>query len=162
FSSQQAWWRQRMAAPPGPLALPTDRPRGEARGLIGARRLFSLSRGLSDAIQSLGQREGFTSFMVLLAGYKALLARSARQEDIVVGTPIGNRTRGELEPLIGYVAHAVPLRTDLAGDPTFRELLGRVRDTTLGAYANPDVPYEHLVRELEPAKDPDRSRLFDA
>jgi natural product biosynthesis luciferase-like monooxygenase protein/amino acid adenylation domain-containing protein/non-ribosomal peptide synthase protein (TIGR01720 family) len=162
FSAQQAWWRERMAAPPGALALPTDRPRGATPGLIGARRLFGLSRRLSDAIQALGQREGFTSFMILLSGFKALLARYAGQEDIVVGTPIGNRTRGELEPLVGYVAHSVPLRTDLSGDPTFRELLGRVRDTTLGAYANPDVPYEHLVRELEPAKDPDSSRLFDA
>ncbi|HEX8441989.1 non-ribosomal peptide synthetase/type I polyketide synthase, partial [Archangium sp.] len=162
FSAQEAWWRERMAAPPGPLALPTDRPRGASRGLVGARRLFGLSRRLSDAIQALGQREGFTSFMILLAGYKAMLARYAGQEDIVVGTPIGNRSRGELEPLVGYVAHAVPLRTDLFGDPTFRELLDRVRDTTLGAYANPDVPYEHLVRELEPKKDPDSSRLFDA
>ncbi|HEY0096759.1 MAG TPA: LLM class flavin-dependent oxidoreductase, partial [Archangium sp.] len=133
-----------------------------SRSLIGARRLFGLSRRLSDSILALGQREGFTSFMILLAGYKALLARYAGQEDIVVGTPIGNRSRGELEPLIGYVAHAVPLRTDLSGDPTFRELLGRVRDTTLGAYANPDVPYEHLVRELEPRKDPGTSRIFDA
>jgi len=162
FSAQEAWWRERMAAPPGPLALPTDRPRGASRSLIGARRLFGLSRRLSDAILALGQREGFTSFMILLAGYKALLARYAGQEDIVVGTPIGNRSRGELEPLVGYVAHAVPLRTDLSGDPTFRELLGRVRDTTLGAYANPDVPYEHLVRELEPKKDPNTSRIFDA
>jgi natural product biosynthesis luciferase-like monooxygenase protein/amino acid adenylation domain-containing protein/non-ribosomal peptide synthase protein (TIGR01720 family) len=162
FSAQVAWWRERMAAPPGPLALPTDRPRGASRGLVGARRLFGLSRRLSDAILALGQREGFTSFMILLAGYKAMLARYAGQEDIVVGTPIGNRTRGELEPLVGYVAHAVPLRTDLSGDPTFRELLDRVKDTTLGAYANPDVPYEHLVRELEPKKDPDNSRLFDA
>ena len=162
FSTQEAWWRERMAAPPGPLALPTDRPRGASRSLIGARRLFGLSRRLSDAILALGQRESFTSFMILLAGYKALLARYAGQEDIVVGTPIGNRSRGELEPLVGYVAHAVPLRTDLSGDPTFRELLGRVRDTTLGAYANPDVPYEHLVRELEPKKDPHTSRIFDA
>ncbi|MFY0567872.1 MupA/Atu3671 family FMN-dependent luciferase-like monooxygenase [Archangium lansingense] len=162
FSAQQSWWRERMAAPPGPLALPTDRPRGASRSLIGARRLFGLSRRLSDAVLALGQREGFTSFMILLAGYKALLARYAGQEDIVVGTPIGNRSRGELEPLIGYVAHAVPLRTDLSGDPTFRELLGRVRDTTLGAYANPDVPYEQLVRDLEPRKDPNSSRVFDA
>ncbi|AKJ04230.1 non-ribosomal peptide synthase protein (TIGR01720 family)/amino acid adenylation domain-containing protein/natural product biosynthesis luciferase-like monooxygenase protein [Archangium gephyra] len=162
FPAQVAYWRERMAAPPGPLALPTDRPRGASSPLRSARRLFGLSRRLSDAILALGQREGFTSFMILLAGYKALLARYAGQEDIVVGTPIGNRSRGELEPLIGYVAHAVPLRTDLSGDPSFRELIGRVRDTTLGAHANPDVPYEHLVRELEPKKDSGTSRLFDA
>ncbi|QRN93140.1 amino acid adenylation domain-containing protein [Archangium violaceum] len=162
FSDQESYWRERMAQPPGPLALPLDRPREAVRKLLGTRRPFGFSRALTDAIHALGQREGFTDFMILLAAYKALLARYAGQDDIVVGTPIGNRTRVELEPLIGYVAHAVPLRTDLSGDPTFLELLSRVRDTTLGAYANPDVPYEHLVRELEPGKDPERARLFDA
>ncbi|HYO58089.1 non-ribosomal peptide synthetase [Archangium sp.] len=162
FSAQQSYWRERMASPPGPLALPTDHPREAVRELLGTRRPFGFSRRLTDAVHALGQREGFTDFMILLAAYKALLARYAGQDDIVVGTPIGNRIRGELEPLIGYVAHAIPLRTDLSGDPTFLELLTRVRDTTLGAYANPDVPYEHLVRELEPGKDPERHRLFDA
>ncbi|WP_309890874.1 non-ribosomal peptide synthetase/type I polyketide synthase [Archangium sp.] len=162
FSAQETYWRERMAEPPGPLSLPTDRPREAVRQLLGTRRPFGFSRRLTDAVHTLGQREGFTDFMILLAAYKALLARYAGQEDIVVGTPIGNRNRGELEPLIGYVAHAIPLRTDLSGDPTFLELLARVRDTTLGAYAHPDVPYEHLVRELEPGKDVDRSRLFDA
>ncbi|WNG36527.1 amino acid adenylation domain-containing protein [Archangium violaceum] len=162
FADQQVYWRERMADPPGPLALPTDHPREAVRKLLGIRRPFGFSRRISDAVHALGQREGFTDFMILLAAFKALLARYAGQDDVVVGTPIGNRTRGELEPLIGYVAHAVPLRTDLSGDPTFLELLSRVRDTTLGAYANPDIPYEHLVRELEPGKDPERARLFDA
>ena len=89
-----------------------------------------------------------TSFATLLAGSTRCWLRYSGREDIVVGTPIGNRARGELEPLIGYVAHAVPLRTDLSGDPTFRELLGRVRDMTLGASANPDVPFEHLCPEV--------------
>ncbi|WNG29291.1 amino acid adenylation domain-containing protein [Cystobacter fuscus] len=162
FAAQHAYWTERMARPPAPLALPVDRPRDSVRQLLGTRRVFGFSRRLTDAVHALGQREGFTDFMILLAAFKALLARYAGHEDIVVGTPIGNRTRGELEPLIGYVAHAVPLRTDLSGDPSFLELLSRVRDTTLGAYAHPDIPYEHLVRELEPAKDPERDRLFDA
>ncbi|HYO58195.1 non-ribosomal peptide synthetase/type I polyketide synthase, partial [Archangium sp.] len=162
FKAQEDYWRERMANPPGPLALHTDRPREAVRQLLGTRRPFGFSRRLTDAVHALGQREGVTDFMILLAAYKALLARYAGQDDIVVGTPIGNRIRGELEPLIGYVAHAIPLRTDLSGDPTFLELLARVRDTTLGAYANPDVPYEHLVRELEPGKDVERARLFDA
>jgi natural product biosynthesis luciferase-like monooxygenase protein/amino acid adenylation domain-containing protein/non-ribosomal peptide synthase protein (TIGR01720 family) len=161
FSEQEAYWRERMAEPPGPLALPTDRPREAVRRLLGTRRPFGFSRRLTEAVHALGQREGFTDFMILLAAYKALMARYAGQDDIVVGTPIGNRTRAELEPLIGYVAHAVPLRTDLSGDPTFLELLTRVRDTTLGAYAHPDIPYEHLARELEPDKDVERSRPFD-
>ncbi|MET0406571.1 MAG: LLM class flavin-dependent oxidoreductase, partial [Cystobacter sp.] len=162
FAAQHAYWAERMASPPAPLALPLDRPRDAARELLGTRRVFGFSRRVTDAVHALGQREGFTDFMILLAAFKALLARYAGQDDIVVGTPIGNRTRGELEPLIGYVAHAVPLRTDLSGDPTFLDVLARVRDTTLGAYANPDLPYEHLVREFEPAKDPERARLFDA
>jgi natural product biosynthesis luciferase-like monooxygenase protein/amino acid adenylation domain-containing protein/non-ribosomal peptide synthase protein (TIGR01720 family) len=162
FSTQETYWRERMVEAPGPLSLPTDRPREAVRQLLGTRKPFGFSRRLTDAIHALGQREGVTDFMILLAAYKALLARYAGQDDIVVGTPVGNRTRPELEPLIGYVAHAVPLRTDLSGDPTFLELLARVRETTLGAYAHPDVPYEHLVRELEPHEDVERSRLFDA
>ncbi|WPB81916.1 amino acid adenylation domain-containing protein [Archangium violaceum] len=162
FSAQESYWRERMADPPPTLVLPSDRPRESAHALLGMRRPLRLSRRTTDAIHVLGQREGVTDFMILLAAFKALLARYASQEDIVVGTPIANRSRGELEQLIGYVAHSVPLRTDLSGDPTFLELLARVRDTTLGAYANPDVPYEHLVRELEPARDTNRSWLCDA
>ncbi|MBZ4419893.1 non-ribosomal peptide synthetase/type I polyketide synthase [Myxococcus sp. RHSTA-1-4] len=161
FSSQVAAWRERLVSLPGALDLPVDRPRGDGPALSALRRNVGFSRAMTDAVHALAQREGVTAFMVMLASWKALLARWAGRDDLVVGTPIGNRSRPELEPVIGYVAHAVPLRTDLSGDPTFRELLGRVRDVVLEAYAHPDVPYEHLVREIEPAKDPGRERVFD-
>ncbi|NMO19497.1 amino acid adenylation domain-containing protein [Pyxidicoccus fallax] len=161
FSSQMAAWRERLVSLPGPLDLPVDRPRGDGPALSAIRRNVGFPKAMTDAVHALAQREGVTSFMVMLASWNALLARWSGRDDLVVGTPIGNRSRPELEPVIGYVAHAVPLRTDLSGDPTFRELLGRVRDVVLEAYAHPDVPYEHLVREIEPAKDTGRERVFD-
>ncbi|QSQ25804.1 amino acid adenylation domain-containing protein [Pyxidicoccus parkwayensis] len=161
FSSQMAAWRERLVSLPEPLDLPVDRPRGNGPALSGVRRNVGFSLATTRAVQALAQREGITPFMVLLASWNALLTRWTGREDLVVGTPIGNRSRPELEPVIGYVAHAVPLRTDLSGDPTFRELLGRVRDVTLEAYAHPDVPYEYLVREIEPKKDTGRERVFD-
>ncbi|GHG76874.1 non-ribosomal peptide synthetase/type I polyketide synthase [Comamonas sp. JC664] len=161
FTSQIAAWRERLAAFPRPLELPVDRVRGEGPALRGQVLKVGFSSALSAAVQALAQREGVTPFMVLLASWKALLSRWTGRDDIVVGTPIGNRSRPELEPLIGYVAHAVPLRTDLAGAPSFRELMTRVRDVMMEAYAHPDVPYEELVREIEPAKDTGRARVFD-
>ncbi|HZI11501.1 MAG TPA: amino acid adenylation domain-containing protein, partial [Myxococcus sp.] len=161
FSEQVAAWRERLVGLPGPLDLPVDKPRHEGPALSAIRRNVGFSRTLTAAVYALAQREGITPFMVMLASWKALLGRWAGRDDLVVGTPIGNRSRPELEPVIGYVAHAVPLRTDLSGNPTFRELMGRVRDVVLEAYANPDVPYEHLVREVEPTKDPGRERVFD-
>ncbi|NVJ08965.1 amino acid adenylation domain-containing protein [Myxococcus sp. AM001] len=161
FAAQSAAWRERLVSLPGPLALPVDRAPGEGPALRGQRLNVGFSRALSESVQALAQREGITPFMVLLASWKALLSRWSGQDDIVVGTPIGNRSRPELEPLMGYVAHAVPLRTDLSGAPPFRELLARVRDVLLEAYAHPDVPYEELVREIEPRKDTGRERVFD-
>ncbi|NPC84603.1 amino acid adenylation domain-containing protein, partial [Pyxidicoccus fallax] len=162
LAAQQAYWRQRLAQRPGPLPLPLDRPRVEGARRRGARHSFSFSRKLGAAVKAFSQREGLTPYMTLLAGFKALLARCSGQEDILVGTSIGNRTRPELEPQIGYVAHALALRTRLEGDPGFRELALRVRDTTLSAFAHPDVPYEQLLGELEPGEETRLSRLFDA
>ncbi|MBU8897157.1 amino acid adenylation domain-containing protein, partial [Corallococcus sp. M34] len=162
LASQQAYWRERLAGRPGPLPLPLDRPRVAGARRRGARHSFAFSRGLGTALEAFSQREGVTPYMTLLAGFKALLARCSGQDDIVVGTSIGNRTRPELEPQIGYVAHALALRTSLEGDPSFRELVLRVRDTTLSAFANPDVPYEQLLGELEPGAESGLSRLFDA
>ncbi|AEI67516.1 hybrid non-ribosomal peptide synthetase/type I polyketide synthase [Corallococcus macrosporus] len=161
FASQIAAWRERLAAFPSPLELPVDRARGDGPALRGQVLKVGFSATLSAAVQALAQREGVTPFMVLLASWKALLSRWTGRDDIVVGTPIGNRSRPELEPMIGYVAHAVPLRTDMAGAPSFRELVMRVRDVIMEAYAHPDVPYEELGREIEPTKDTGRSRVFD-
>jgi natural product biosynthesis luciferase-like monooxygenase protein/amino acid adenylation domain-containing protein len=162
LAAQQAYWRQRLARRPGPLPLPLDRPRVEGARRRGARHAFRFSRRLGAALRDFSQREGLTPYMTLLACFKVLLARCSGQEDIVVGTSIGNRTRPELEPQIGYVAHALALRTRLDGDPDFRELALRVRDTTLSAFAHPDVPYEQLLGELEPGEEARLSRLFDA
>ena len=99
--------------------------------------------------------------MILLAGFKALLSRYTGQEDVVIGTPLANRNHLELEPLIGLFANTLVLRTDLGGDPTFRELLARVRETCLGAYAHPDMPFEKLVEDLHPARALGRNPLFE-
>ncbi|AKQ66396.1 Malonyl CoA-acyl carrier protein transacylase [Myxococcus hansupus] len=162
LAAQEAYWRDVLAELPPSLELASDRPRGTDLRLRGARFPVAFSRELSAALMAFSQREGVTPFMTLLAALTSLLARYSGREDIVVGTPVGNRARGELEPLIGFVAHAMALRTDLSGDPTFRELVGRARETTIGASSHQDVPFEHLLPLVVPGRDPARSRLCDA
>ena len=152
---QRAFWHDRLRDLPPPLALPTDRPRASEHGIRSSQLAAALPAELSGRVARLGHGLGATPFVTLLAAYAALLSRVTGADDLVVGTPIGNREHGGLEPLIGYVAHAVPLRLDLAGDPSFTELVARTRRTLLDAHAHPDVPYESLV-------DPARERLFDA
>ncbi|HEU4597505.1 MAG TPA: amino acid adenylation domain-containing protein, partial [Pyrinomonadaceae bacterium] len=110
--------------------------------------------------KELSQREGCTLFMTLLAGWQALLSRYSNQEEVVVGTPIANRTRAEVENLIGFFVNTLALRGDLTGEPSFRELLGRVREVTLGAYAHQEVPFERLVEELQPERSLSHQPLF--
>ncbi|HWM88866.1 MAG TPA: MupA/Atu3671 family FMN-dependent luciferase-like monooxygenase, partial [Kofleriaceae bacterium] len=157
FAAQRAWWDEQLAAP-APLDLVAGR--AGTTGFRGGRVLFRFSRRLTDQVHAFGEAHGATPFMTVLAAYAALLARHSGQEDILVGTPIGNRSRPELEPLIGYVAHSVALRADLSGDPTFTEILARVRQVTLDAYANPDVPCEAVLAERGAAIA--EERLFDA
>jgi len=136
------------------------RPRPAAQSFQGSHQSLLLSKGLSEELQALSQREGLTLFMTLLAAFKTLLYRYTDQEDLVVGLPIAGRTRAEIENLIGFFANMLVLRTDLSGNPTFRELLGRVREVALGAYAHQDVPFEKLVEELQPGRSLSHNPLF--
>ncbi|HEX2190565.1 MAG TPA: amino acid adenylation domain-containing protein, partial [Longimicrobiaceae bacterium] len=145
---QTAWWKERLADAPPFLELPTDRPRPAVAGARGATLRFGAPAETERALQALARAEGATHFMTLLAAWTLLLARYAGTEDVVVGTPIAGRTRQETEGVIGFFANTLAIRTDLSGGPTFRGLLGRVRETALGAYARQDVPFERLVEEL--------------
>jgi amino acid adenylation domain-containing protein len=147
-----AYWKEQLAGAPELLDLPTDRPRPAFQSYHGGMHALPLEARLYEAVRALGQRAGMTPFMTLLAAFKALLHRYTGETDLVVGTPIANRTRPEVEGLIGLFVNTLVLRTDLAGDPTFRQLLARVREVTLGAYAHQDLPFEKLVEELGPAR----------
>src|SRR4051794_23417421 len=145
LQAQIAYWRQQLGENLPMLELPTDRSRPAVQTYRGATHSLALPRTLSEALTTLSRRSGVTLFMTLLAAFKTLLFRYAGQDDIVVGAPIAGRNRGETEELIGCFLNTLVLRTSLAGDPSFRELLGRVRETTLGAYAHQDLPFEKLL-----------------
>jgi amino acid adenylation domain-containing protein len=159
LSGQLAYWRQRLEGI-SELQLPTARSRPALPTYVGARETLSLSPQLSTALKSLSQREGATLYMVLLAAFNVLLQRYTRQDDLVVGSPIANRTRSELEELIGFFVNSLVMRTDTSGDPSFIELLARVRRVALDAYAHQDLPFERLVEELDPERDLSRNPLF--
>ena len=154
-----AYWRQRLAGDLPRLELPTDRPRPAVLSPHGATRTLTLSPGLSRSLRAASHAEGVSLFMTLLAAFLVLLHRKTGQRDILVGTPIANRSREDLEGLIGFFTNTLILRQDLAGDPSFSELLRRVKETTLGAYAHQDLPFEKLVAELQPERDPGRTPL---
>ncbi|HZI03336.1 MAG TPA: condensation domain-containing protein, partial [Archangium sp.] len=153
LESQLAYWRQQLAQAPKVLELPTDKPRPPVQSYRGATLTRLMPRTVSDALTALCQREGVTPFMALLAGFQSLLSRYSGQTDVVVGTDIAGRTHADTEGLIGFFINQLVMRGDLSGDPTFRELLGRVRQVALGAYAHQDVPFEKLVEELKPQRD---------
>ncbi|MEW5931654.1 MAG: amino acid adenylation domain-containing protein, partial [Gemmatimonadota bacterium] len=148
LEARLAYWHERLAGAPPLLEIPTDRPRAVGQSSRAGRHAFSLSAETSQRLRELARREGATLFMTVLAGWQALLARYAAQEDVVVGTPIAGRNRQETEGLIGFFVNMLALRADLSGDPTWGELLGRVRETALGAYDHQELPFERLVDEL--------------
>ncbi|WP_164003015.1 non-ribosomal peptide synthetase, partial [Pyxidicoccus caerfyrddinensis] len=160
LEAQFSYWRQQLAGAPQVLELPTDRPRPATPSYRGATLARQLPRALSQALQALCQREGVTSFMALLAGFQSLLSRYSGQTDIVIGTDIAGRTHADTEGLIGFFVNQLVMRGDLSGDPTFRELLGRARQVALGAYAHQDVPFEELVRVLNPERSLAHAPLF--
>ncbi len=158
LESQLSYWRSQLADLPI-LNLPTDHSRPAQPSYRGATQNFELSTSLTATLEELSQ-EGVTLFMILLAAFQTLLYRYTGQEDIAVGSPIANRNRAEIEPLIGFFVNSLVLRTDLSGNPTFRELLKRVREVTLGAIAHQDLPFEKLVQELHPLRETSRHPLF--
>src|SRR5205823_12513006 len=130
-----------------------DRPRPVARRYRGGRHLFEVPEELAALLRGLSRREGVTLFMTLLASFQALLARYSLQEDVAVGTPVAGRARTELEGIVGFFVNTLVVRTDLSGNPSFRDLLGRLREACLGAYAHQDLPFAKLVEELQPQRD---------
>ncbi len=159
-ADELAWWRERLQGAPALLELPTDRPRTAARTNRGGERELRLPRELSDRLQALSRREGLTSFMALLAAFQVLLSRWSGQRVILVGVPVANRHRPEIQGLIGFFVNTLVLRADLPGDPVFRAVLSRVRETTLGAFAHQELPFERLVSELAPERSLAHTPLF--
>jgi amino acid adenylation domain-containing protein len=159
LETQLAYWKQQLDNIPS-LNLPTDKPRPATPSYRGATQFLELPKSLSEELEALSQRQGVTLFMTLLAAFQTLLYRYTQQSDIVVGSPIANRNRHEIEGLIGFFVNSLVLRTNLSGSPTFLELLSRVREVALGAYAHQDLPFEKLVEELHPERNLSHHPLF--
>ena len=160
LSKQLSYWKEQLAGAPAVLELPTDKPRPAVQNFRGARQFAVLPKHLSQALNDLSRHENATIFMTLVAAFQTLLARYSGQEDISVGTDVSNRNRAETEGLIGFFLNHVVLRTDLSGNPTFRELLGRVREMALEAYAHQDVSFHKLVEVLKPERSLSHTSLF--
>ncbi|MDV0440742.1 non-ribosomal peptide synthetase [Xanthomonas sacchari] len=159
---QLAFWTAHLRGAPALLTLPTDRPRPAAQSYNGDRVEVRLSMELTAALRALAQRHGATLFMTLLTGWSALLSRLSGQDDVVVGSPVANRQRSELEPLIGFFVNTLALRVDLSADPSVAALLAQVKATTLDAYAHRDLPFEQVVEALQPERSLDHSPVFQA
>ncbi|XXY48792.1 amino acid adenylation domain-containing protein [Sorangium sp. So ce269] len=155
-----AYWTRQLAGIPSATELPADRPRPAAQSFRGGEVAVVLPAELAQALRALSLRENATLFMTLLAAFQALLGRYSRQSDVVVGSPVANRTRAEVEGLIGFFVNTLALRADLSGDPPFVELLRQVRDTALGAYAHQALPFERIVDALGVPRDLSRTPVF--
>jgi acyl carrier protein len=160
LETQLAYWKQQLGPTPPILNLPTDRPHSSVQTDQGAKQFFALSQTLTEGLKTLSQQEGATLFMTLLTAFKVLLYHYTSQEDIVVGSPVANRNRSEIEGLIGFFVNTLVMRTDLSSNPSFRETLGRVREVALGAYTHQDFPFEKLVTELQPERNLGHNPLF--
>ncbi len=160
LDQQLNFWRRQLAGPLPTLQLPTDFPRPEVQSFQGAEISFAWPEAMTTALRDLGRQQQATLFMTILAAVKTLLYRYTGQEDLIVGAPITNRHRPELEGLIGFFVNMLVLRSNLAGKPTFREVLRRVRETALETYSHQDIPFEKLVEELQPERTLSRTPLF--
>jgi amino acid adenylation domain-containing protein len=153
------YWKQRLGSTPPQLMLPTDHARPERQSYRGGRLTFHVPGEILEPLRRVSRRQGVTLFMTLLAAFKLLLSKLSGQTDILVGTDVANRNRAETEQLVGFFVNLLPLRTDLSGNPSFVQLLGRVRETALGAYAHQDVPFEKIVDSLKLTRDLGRNPL---
>src|SRR5205809_3097967 len=162
LKTQTAYWKTKLASEPEPLELPSDRARLATESFRGGRCSRRLDPQLTTALKARAQEEGATLFMILLAAFKTLLHRYTGHDDLIVGVPIANRQRVEVEGLIGFFANTLVMRTTFPTDLTFRELLRRVKQTAVEAYANQDMPFERLVELLQVRRDASRTPLFQA
>ena len=160
LQTQLTYWQQQFATPPPVLQLPTDRPRPAVQSFRGSHRSCTLSAALTASLKALGQEANATLFMTLLAAFKLLLCRYSGQTDITVGSPIANRNQAAIEGLMGLFLNTLALRTELGGNPSFRELLGRVREVALGAYAHQELPFEKLIELLNLPRNLSHTPLF--
>lgn len=160
LKTQLDYWKRQLAGDLPVLNLSSDCPRAQVTSCQGASYTFALPADLSQKLQSLSHQAGVTLFMTLLAAFKTLLHRYTNQEDILVGTDVANRNHAEIEGLIGFFINLLVLRTDLSGNPTFHELLERVREVALAAYTHQDLPFANLVEELQPERNLHPTPLF--
>ena len=160
LEQQLSYWKQQLAGAPAMLELPLDRPRPSVQTFRGAYESFTLSADLNAELKGLARQEGATLFMTLLAAFQTLLWRHTRQDTIVIGAPIANRTRKETESLVGFFVNTLVMSTTITADMTFRELLRQVKETTLAAYSHQDLPFEKLVEELQPERSLSHNPLF--
>nr|WP_274518884.1 non-ribosomal peptide synthetase [Tumebacillus flagellatus] len=160
LSEQLSYWKQQLQGASSSLPLPYDRPRPQVQTFSGGQLKFDLTPELAKSLKQLSRQEGATLFMTLLAAFQTLLHRYTGESQISIGTPVAGRTRRETEELIGFFVNTLVMRTDLSGEPTFVELVKRVRETALQAYAHQDIPFEKLVEELQPQRDTSHSPFF--
>jgi len=159
MDEEVGYWKEQLKDA-ATLELPTDRPRPAMLSRRGGSERIEIGKEIYGGLRKLSQREGATLFMVLMAAFKVLLTRYSGQEDVVVGTAIANRARKEVEGLIGFFVNTLVMRTDLGGNPSFKELISREREVALGAYGHQEAPFERLVEEINPERDLSRSPLF--